>query len=102
MKRRPNYHDDLMEDLKKRKTAIGYLNAALRQGDKEAFLLALKDVAEAWGGLSKLARTAHIPRVSLYRMLSKKGNPEMESLGNVLKALGFRLSVIEDRQLEAA
>jgi probable addiction module antidote protein len=102
MKRHPNYHDDLIKDLKNRKTAIGYLNAALRQGDKEAFLLGLKDGAEAWGGLSKLARAAHMPRISLYRMLSENGNPEMESLGNVLKVLGFRLSITEGRELLAA
>ena len=102
MKKRVNYHDDLMKDLKDRKKALGYLNAALRQGDKEAFLLALKDVAEAWGGLSKLARTAHMPRITLYKMLSEEGNPEMESLENVLKALGFSLSVVESRELLAA
>jgi probable addiction module antidote protein len=102
MKTKFNYHDDLIKDLKNRKTAIGYLNAALRQGDKEAFLLALRDVAEAWGGLSKLARAAHMPRISLYRMLSQKGNPEIESLESILKALGFRLSITENRELLAA
>ena len=98
MKRRPTYHDDLMRDLKNRKTALGYLSASLAIGDKEAFLLALRNVAEAWGGMSKLSKTANIPRISLYRMLSTKGNPQIDNLENVLKAFGFRLAIVNDQR----
>jgi len=57
------------------------------------FLLALKDVAEAYGGMGKLAKRTRLNRENLYRMLSKQGNPELLSLHRVLNGLGFRLKV---------
>ena len=70
-----------------------YLEAAMEDDDPQVFLLALKDVAEARGGIGKLAKATHLNRVSLYRMLSARGNPELLSLSRVLKVLGLRLKV---------
>jgi len=53
----------------------------------------MKHVAEAHGGMSRLAKTASLNREHLYRMLSKGGNPEIHSLVTVLQALGLRLSI---------
>ena len=47
------YQKDLIEALKKPDDATAYLNAALEEGDRETFLLALRNVAEANGGLEK-------------------------------------------------
>ena len=57
------------------------------------FLLELRDVAAAHGGIRTLSRTAHLNRESLYRMLSKSGNPSLDSLTAVLNACGMRLAV---------
>ncbi len=97
MKSRINYHDDLMKDLKNSKTALAYLNAALKDKYPEVFLLALRDVAQAWGGMTKLARLSKRPRVSLYKILSKQGNPEIQSLDNILRAMGLRLAVMPEK-----
>lgn len=94
MKPSRSYHEDLMEDLKDYREATAYLNAALEEGDKEAFLLALKHVLEAQGGMSKFARQTKINRVSLYKMLSKSGNPEWESILSLLNALGIKFNVV--------
>jgi len=59
----------------------------------QAFLLALKDVAEAQGGLSKLAERTNLNRPNLYRALSAKGNPKLETISTILHGLGFRLSI---------
>lgn len=83
----------LIDSLKDPKEAEGYLNAALEDHDTKVFLLALRDVAEAHGGMSKIARTCKLNRESLYRMLSKKGNPSLQSLSKLLSSLGFRLSI---------
>ena len=48
------------------KACVAYLNAALNQDDDEAFILALRDVARAQGGLSRLAQMAKIHRVTLH------------------------------------
>ena len=69
------------------------MNAALEDIDPALFLLALRNVAEAQGGVAQLAEKAKLNRESLYKMLSKRGNPELKSLDSLLHALGFRLAV---------
>jgi probable addiction module antidote protein len=87
------YEDVLDEDLKVPTEAAGYLNACLEDGDPEVFLLALRDVARARGGVARLAEVTALNREHLYRMLSENGNPEFRSLEALLDALGFRLAV---------
>ena len=102
MKRKPTYHSDLMRDLKDPKTAIGYLNAALEDSDRRVFLLALRHVAEAWGGMTKISRATKIPRITLYKILSKQGNPEIQNLDNLLKAFKMRLLIAPIHLLKRA
>ncbi len=101
MKRKFSYHEDLMERLKKPKYAVSYLNEAFQDEDRRVFLLALRDVVEARGGMSQFARRAKIPRISLYRILSREGNPEIKSLDNLLKPMGLCLRVASVNQLES-
>ncbi len=87
------YQEDLIESLKDPREAAAYLNAAMEEGDRELFLLALRNLAEAHGGMTALSRKSKLNRESLYRMLSKKGNPEIRSIVTLLHAMGLRLSV---------
>jgi probable addiction module antidote protein len=70
-----------------------YLDAALTDGDPRILLQAVRDVAAVRGGMAALARRAGIPRESLYRMLSSRGNPSYAAVRSILGAVGFRLSV---------
>lgn len=88
-----SYQEDLIEALKDPIEAAAYINAAIEDGDREIFLLALRNVAQAHGGMSTIAEKAHLNRESLYKMLSKRGNPEIKSIFNVLHAIGLRLTV---------
>ena len=88
-----SYRSDLLESLKDPVEAVEYLNAALEEGEPEVFLMALRDVVDSFGGMSKLAASTSLNRENLYRMLSSKGNPEFFSLSAVLSAVGFRLAV---------
>ncbi len=97
MKASKPFHDTLIELLQDPREACAYLNAALEEGDRRIFLEALREVAEAAGGMSALARRAKLHRVNLYRILSKQGNPEIQSLENILKVFGLRLAVVEDK-----
>jgi len=96
------FRDDLIELLKDPREACAYLNAALEEGDRRIFLEALHEVAEAAGGMSALSRQSRLHRVNLYRILSKKGNPEIQSLESILKAFGLRLAVVENKPRRAA
>ena len=92
-KKSSSYREDLIERLKDPEYAAEYVRAALEESDVPAiFLEALRNVAEA-RGISRLAREAHLNRENLYKMLSKRGNPELESLHAVLGALDLRLTV---------
>lgn len=87
-----DYKESLLEQLKNPKEAAAYLDAALEE-DEAAFLLALRDVAEAVGGVQSVAKKTKLNRESLYRMLSHKGNPQLKSLRLILEKFGLRLSV---------
>ena len=81
--------------------AVEYLRLAMQSlddpGDRAAGLLALRTVADAFGGLGVVAAEAGISRESLYRALSARGNPTLKTIIAVLKAVGMRLSVEPDR-----
>ena len=70
--------------------ASAYLNEALEAGDKKAFLMALRTVIEARGGMTKFARSSKINRVSLYKMLSGNGNPGFLNILLLLHHAGMR------------
>lgn len=75
-----SYQDELLEALADPEEAVAYLNAALEEADMpEVFLLALRNVAEAQG-IGQVAEKAKLNRENLYRMLSEKGNPQLNSL----------------------
>ncbi len=56
-------------------------------------MLALRTVAEAYGGLGAVASDAGINRESLFRALSPKGNLTLKTLLAVMKVVDMRLSV---------
>ena len=74
--------------------AAEYLKAALRDSDEpRVLLIALRHIAEARGGIAKVAKAAGVERESLYRALSTKGNPRLSTLVAVTNAIGLRLTV---------
>ena len=73
---------------------VEYLRAALEDAEEPRVLLvALRRVAEARGGVAKVAKAAGIERESLYRALSARGNPRLSTLVAVTKAMGLKLTV---------
>lgn len=97
MGRSVSYDEYMLERLKDAEFAKGYLNANLEayreDGCHEALLLALRDIAEAQGGVPEIARRIDKPRQSVYKTLSERGNPRLDTLAAILDALGFRLSI---------
>ncbi len=76
--------------------AAVYLAAALDESDlpggQYALLTALRHIAEAQG-MASVAERAGIPRESVYRALSPRGNPTLKTLLALLNATGLRLGV---------
>ena len=88
-----SYKDHLLKELKNPKEAAAYLNACLEDEDPRTFLLALRDVAESFGGMGNLADKTDLNRESLYRTLSLRGNPRYTSLRSVLGAFGLGITI---------
>ena len=86
-------HDDwLKEQLQDPGFVAEYLTAAAEDPEPTVYLHALRMVAES-RGMAKVAEAAGIPRESLYRALSAKGNPRWSTLSAVLRATGMKLTV---------
>jgi probable addiction module antidote protein len=87
------YEDWLLERLKDPREAAEYVQAAIDEADQGVLMLALRQVAQAQGGVAEVARRARLTREATYRMLSKRGNPELRSFKAILAAAGLRLSI---------
>jgi len=88
-----SYESQLIVQLKNPREAAAYIEAAIDEGDQAGLMLALRNVAQALGGVSEIARKSKLTREATYRMLSKSGNPGLRSLTAILGAAGLRLSV---------
>lgn len=99
-----SHEESLVEELRADpEFAREYLGAAMEE-DIPVMLVALRQLAEACGGMAKIAEEAGITREALYRALSPKGNPTLKTFTAVLKAIGMRLNVspLGDHEQEAA
>jgi probable addiction module antidote protein len=73
--------------------ALQLLNGILEDGEQGELLIALRQMAQAFGGVQRVAEKAHLNPTQLYRTLSEDGNPALSSLAAILKAMGLRLAV---------
>jgi probable addiction module antidote protein len=95
------YEEELLQWLQDPENAAAYLTAAIEDGDRKDFVLALRNVAQARGGMASVAEKAQLGRESLYKMLSERGNPEFRSIASVLHGMGLRLTVAPEEQKAA-
>jgi probable addiction module antidote protein len=86
-----------LKHLRDRKEAQYAVKLAIEEFEKdndvESLLDTLRLVAQAQGGLAKLARKASVSRQALHEALSPKGNPRLRTFQNVLGGLGLRMTV---------
>lgn len=46
--------------------------------------------------MTELARKTYLNRQNLYSIVSKKGNPRLDTFGLIIKGLGFKLIIERD------
>lgn len=84
-------------ELKSLEHSFLYLDTAIEEyeqdGDARALLLAIKRVAEAQGGISKLAKETNLNRQNLYKIFNSKISPRFSTLTKILKALGYSITI---------
>ena len=97
MRKYRNYEESLKARLSDAVYAKAYLAVALEEyeadGNIEAFLLAVRDVADAQGGLSELAAHIQLDHQNLHEVLSENGTLPFSTMGAILHSLGFRFSI---------
>ena len=76
-----------------------YMEAMLEDGDARMVPVALRTVAEAVGGMAILAERTGLSRETLYRTLSERGYPRLDTLATILHAFGLRLAVASAARL---
>ena len=97
MNKLKNYSDYLIDSLEDENEADNYLRVSLEEYYKDrdihSFLIALKDIAKARGGITKLARETNLNRENIYRIFSKNGNPRIMTLEKILNNFGLKFSI---------
>lgn len=97
MRQYRDFNDLLMEQLHDPEDAKIFLSVIIEEyaedSDTEAFLLALKDVTEAQGGIKKIMENSKLSKQDIDNFFADKDNPRFDILEAILQALGFRLSV---------
>jgi len=93
-----SHRERLIEELRADpRLAVDYLKAAIDDEDPRVLLAALRTVVEV-RGMARVAERAKIPRESLYRALSLRGNPRLSTLLAIIRAAGFRIALAERKR----
>lgn len=93
-----DFQEAFIEELSKnKKRRRAYLKLSYEEfkeeGDLPSFLLALRTIAMASGGIGELAKQTNLTRQAIYKALSAKGNPSFTTLSAIIKSLGFELKL---------
>jgi len=89
-------HEEAMSELFREDPgfAAEYLNQLLQEGEPADLLVALRQMAQAFGGVRAIANETELYANQLYRTLSPRGNPSLITLSKVLGAMNMRLAVV--------
>ena len=100
-----SHEDSVLEMLRDDEAfALDYLSVALEEideaGGEDAFLVAVRRVAEARGGMLSLSQNTGLNRANLYRSIAVGGDPKLSTLLKVLQALGVGMSKVVSHRTE--
>ena len=84
---------DIAEHLNTPEEIRAFLQDVAATGDESDFIHALSTAARA-KGMTEVAEEAGVTRASLYKSLSRDGNPNFTTISKVTKALGCKLAVV--------
>jgi len=85
-----DWEPDFLESLRNPETAKAYIENCLQEGIP--FQVAVGDVIRAQG-ISKVAKITHLAKPNVIRAIRPKANPTMQTMLQLLHAIGFDFSV---------
>ena len=83
---------DPVERLSTLEAQEAYLEAAFEEGDPDLIVAAIGDIARA-RGMSEIAANANVSREVMYKSFRQGGNPTLNTLSQVARALGYKLNI---------
>lgn len=87
------YRPGLLKRLRDTKYAAGYLADVLEFESQEAFLIALRNVLDARrANITHLSKSSGVSRQAVYHALSKRGNPRLSTLNQLLRSVRLRIN----------
>lgn len=84
---------DAADHLKTKEDMAAYVACALEDSDPALIAAALGDIARAQG-MTKIAKRTGLGRESLYKTLSRGGNPEFATVLKVFNSVGLKLRAV--------
>ena len=83
---------DPVERLSTLEAQEAYLEAAFEEGDPDLIVAAIGYIARA-RGMSEIAANANVSREVMYKSFRQGGNPTLNTLSQVARALGYKLNI---------
>lgn len=97
MKKSKPFRETELALLKDPEKAREYLRISLEEtrkdGNRAAFLRALRTVVDARGGIPEISNRLDKAPSTLYHAISENGNPGLDTIDLILKDIGLQLSV---------
>ncbi|MCL1469969.1 transcriptional regulator [Argonema antarcticum] len=90
-----SYHDYLIESLKNREEAAGYIEVVLEEGGDQPILLrkAIRNVVESCAKSDRLSDSAKQLHEKFDRILTESNATEIYTFVELLNAIGFRVAI---------
>ncbi|MDR3174418.1 MAG: putative addiction module antidote protein [Treponema sp.] len=86
-------HDwDMADNINTREEVFAYLEGALEENDMETFFDVIGAIARS-KGMAKIAKDLGLNRESLYKSLSRDGNPSFATIAKVIDLLGYKVEI---------
>ncbi len=92
-----SHEEYVINQLKDSEYQKEFLNATIEEfledGDYDAFFQSLELVIKSRESISDFAKKAGVTRAALYEMFKGERVPRLDTVGKILKQLGFKLKV---------
>ena len=99
------FEDYLVDRLQDPHEAKAHLELAIseyeKDGDTAAFMLILRLIVEAQGGVPQFSIKTHLNKQNLYKVLTGKTVPRFDTMISIIKGLGYHLvpqNIVENPQ----
>lgn len=92
-----SHEEYLIQQLQDSEYQKAYLNATIEEfledGDFDLFFQSLELVIKSRESITDFAKKAGVTRAALYEMFKGERVPRLDTVGKILKELGFKLNV---------